>query len=137
MKLKIAAVCLTVLLVAALPMLAHHAFSAEFDSSKPLTLTGKFTSMDWVNPHSWVHFDVTNADGTVTSWSAETPPPNGLYRNGWRRASIKVGEEVTVTGYAAKDGSPTMWSNGVTLVESGIQLRFGSRPEGPDQGKGK
>lgn len=142
MKFKIAIAGFTAaLFMAAVPMVAHHSFSAEYDNTKRLTLKGKFTSMDWVNPHSWVHFDVTNADGTVTNWAAETPPPNSLYRNGWRKNSIQPGEPVEVTGFAAKDGSPTMWSNGVTLTDKGIRLTFGSRPEAPDapgaKGKGK
>ena len=85
------------LLLAAVPMLAHHSFSAEYDQSKPLTLKGKFTKLDWVNPHSWVHFDVVGPDGKVTSWAAETPPPNGLYRNGWRKDMFKEGEMIEVT----------------------------------------
>lgn len=138
MKMKIAfAAVIAALTVAAIPMLAHHSFSAEYDNTKPLTLRGHFTTMDWVNPHSWVHFDVTDANGNKVSWAAETPPPNGLYRNGWRKDSIKPGTEVEVTGFAAKDGSPTMWSNGVTLVDTGVRLSFGSRPEAPDQSKAK
>jgi len=89
MKMKFSAVALGALLLAAVPMLAHHSFSAEYDQSKPLTLKGKFTKLDWVNPHSWVHFDVVGPDGKVTNWAAETPPPNGLYRNGWRKDMFK------------------------------------------------
>src|ERR1700733_10131077 len=121
MKLKLALVgAATALMIGAVPMWAHHSFAAEYDNTKPLNLKGKFTSMEWTNPHSWVHFDVTGADGKVTSWKAETPPPNGLYRNGWRKDSIKPGEEVEVTGFAAKDGSAMMWSNGVKLLSSGV-----------------
>lgn len=137
MKLKFAVLGVTAaLMLAALPIWAHHSFAAEYDNTKPLTLKGHFTHMDWVNPHSWVYFDVTDENGNVTSWAAETPPPNGLYRNGWRRDSIKPGQEVEVTGFAAKDGSPTMWSNGVTILDTGVRLAFGSRPEDPAN-KGK
>ena len=139
MKLKaiIATVAATPL-IAALPALAHHSFTAEYDNTKPLNLKGKFVHMDWVNPHSWVHFEVTNPDGTKTLWKAETPPPNGLYRNGWRKDSIKEGEEVEVTGAAAKDGSTHMWANRVLLVKSGVTLGFGTRPPNEDpNAKGK
>ena len=135
MKLKAVVTAVTAaLLLAALPVLAHHSFTAEYDNTKPLALKGKFIKMDWVNPHSWVHFEVTGADGKVTLWKAETPPPNGLYRAGWRKDSIKAGEPVEVRGAAAKDGTAHMWSNGVTLLNSGVTLGFGTRPpgEGPD-----
>lgn len=126
-------------LLAALPVLAHHSFTAEYDNTKPLTLKGVFVKMDWVNPHSWVHFEVTNPDGTKTLWKAETPPPNGLYRAGWRKDSIKPGEPVEVTGFAAKDGTTHMWSNGVKLLDSGTTLGFGQAPpgQGPPDAKGK
>jgi len=137
MKMKFSAVALGALLLAAVPLLAHHSFSAEYDQSKPLTLKGKFTKLDWVNPHSWVHFDVVGPDGKVTNWAAETPPPNGLYRNGWRKDMFKEGEMIEVTGVAAKDGTPHMWSNGVTIVSTGVKFTMGSRPpnEGPTEGK--
>jgi len=137
MKMKFAVVAAGALLLASVPMLAHHSFSAEYDQSKPLTLKGKFTKLDWVNPHSWVHFDVVGTDGKVTSWAAETPPPNGLYRNGWRKDMFKEGEMIEVTGVAAKDGTPHMWSNGVTIISTGVKFTMGSRPpnEGPAEGK--
>src|SRR5581483_952023 len=142
MKMKIAALGAGALLLAAAPMLAHHSFSAEYDQTKPLTLTGKFVKIDWVNPHSWVHFDVTGPDGKVTHWAAETPPPNGLYRDGWRKDyfEARVGEEIQVTGVAAKDGTPHMWSNGVTFTKTGTRFTMGSRSlnEGPTpDSKGK
>jgi Family of unknown function (DUF6152) len=137
MKMKFAVVAAGALLLASVPMLAHHSFSAEYDQSKPLTLKGKFTKLDWVNPHSWVHFDVVGTDGKVTSWAAETPPPNGLYRNGWRKDMFKEGEMIEVTGVAAKDGTAHMWSNGVTIISTGVKFTMGSRPpnEGPADGK--
>ena len=90
MKLKCAFLSATLgLFLAALPVLAHHSFAAEFDISKPVTLKGKFVKMDWVNPHTQIHIDVTDADGKVTTWSCEALPPNGLYRQGWRKDSSK------------------------------------------------
>src|SRR6267154_2196295 len=84
-----------VALALAVPGLAHHSFAAEFDSTKPITLTGKFTKMDWVNPHSWIHMDALNSNtGKIESWDIETGPPNTLYRNGWRKDAIKEGSEI-------------------------------------------
>jgi len=126
MKMKFAAVCAG-MVMAALPILAHHSFAAEYDSTKPVTVKGKFMKMDWVNPHSWVHIQVVNADGKTEEWQCETPPPNGLYRSGWRKDMIKEGEEVTVQGYLAKDGTHTMWSQFITLP-NGSRLTLGSPP---------
>jgi len=108
---------------------AHHSFAAEYDASKSVTLKGKVTKVDWVNPHSWVHIDVTDADGKVTNWSCETAPPNILYRQGWRRDSLKEGEEVTIDGFASKDGSATMTARSVTLA-NGRKMFAGSSTDG-------
>jgi uncharacterized protein DUF6152 len=110
------------LLMAVAPLLAHHSFSAEFDNSKPLTLKGNVTRMDWVNPHSWVHFDVAAADGKVVNWGAETPPTNVLFRNGWKKDSLKIGDEIQIQGFGAKDGSPNMWASSVILVSTGQRI---------------
>ena len=106
-----AALCATAVLfvVAAMPAQAHHSFAAEFDSTKPITLTGKFTKMDWVNPHSWIHMEAVNPKtGKMETWDIETGPPNTLYRNGWRKTSIPVDAEIVVTGTLAKNGSNTV-----------------------------
>jgi Family of unknown function (DUF6152) len=104
---------------------AHHSFAAEYDANKPLVMKGKFTKMDWVNPHSWVYFDVTTPDGKVENWGAETAPPNGLYRRGWRKSALNVGDEIVIDGFAAKDGSHTMNARSVTLA-GGKRLFAGS-----------
>jgi hypothetical protein len=133
MKLKLAALVVTfIVLAVAIPLYAHHAFSAEFDNQKPILLKGKFTKMDWVNPHSWVWFDVTYPDGKVQNWGAETPPPNGLYRNGWRKDTLKVGDNIEVQGFAAKDGSRKMWASRVSWVEKGGQQVFGLNQRAPE-----
>jgi hypothetical protein len=108
---------------------AHHSFAAEYDANKKVTLKGKVTRVDWVNPHSWVHIDVTEPDGKVMNWSCETAPPNILYRQGWRRDSLKEGDEVTIEGFAAKDATATMTASSVTLA-NGRRMLAGSNTDG-------
>ena len=87
MIISLVAVAVAVL-AAAVPALAHHAFSAEFDATKPVRLEGVITKMEWINPHAWMHVDVTAADGTVESWMVEAGPPGALVRRGWRKDSV-------------------------------------------------
>ena len=127
MKFKFAVLSAGVGLLLALPVLAHHSFAAEFDVSKPITLKGKFVRMDWVNPHSHILLDVTDADGKVTTWSFEALPPNVLYRQGWRKDSLKPGEDIEVEGFQAKDGSNNAWSRSVKTAD-GRRL-FAGKPD--------
>jgi hypothetical protein len=98
---KIAAVCA----LAAVPVLAHHSFSAEFDRNKPVKLEGTVVKMEWVNPHSWLHIKVAKADGTSEEWAVEGGSPGVLLRNGWTRDSLKPGTRIIVNGSASKDGA--------------------------------
>ena len=93
------------LMASALSLSAHHSFSAEFDSNKQVTLEGKVVMMEWVNPHSWLHIDVTKADGKVERWKIEGGSPSVLLRKGWNRDSLPAGLKVKVVGFQAKDGS--------------------------------
>ena len=93
------------LLAAAVPVPAHHAFGAEFDIARPLTLRGTVTVMEWVNPHSWIHIDVKGQDGTVVNWMIEGGSPNSLLRLGFTKNALLPGMEIVVDGYQAKDGT--------------------------------
>jgi hypothetical protein len=119
---------LSAILVTSLPVSAHHAFSAEFDSTKPVRIEGKINRMEWINPHSWLHVDVTNEAGDVDTWMVEAGPAGVLVRRGWNRDSIVAGTEVVVEGYQARDGSNRVNGRDVTLP-NGERLFAGS--EGP------
>jgi len=92
------------LLSAAVPVLAHHAFSAEFDQSKPVKVSGEITKLEWVNPHAWLFIDVKGTDGKTVGWRFEMGAPNALLRAGWSRSDIKVGTPVTISGFLARAG---------------------------------
>ena len=110
-------IAIVALLASGLPVLAHHAFSNEFDESRPITLEGVVTRIDWENPHVHYYVDVTQVDGTVVNWACETGGPNRLARRGWTRDSLKPGDKVTVHGFPAKDASHSADGRKVTLAD--------------------
>ena len=127
------------LLLAAVPVWAHHAFASEFDAKKPVKLAGTVTKMEWVNPHAWMHMDVKKPDGTIEKWMIETGTPNTLLRRGLTKSSLLPGTEVLVDGYQSKDGSLRANGRDVTLP-NGQTLFLGSSGTGApydDKGQAK
>jgi len=124
-----------VLVGAAVPLAAHHSFAAEFDGTKPVTLKGIVTKMEWINPHAWIHLEVKNPDGTVTQWMIEGGTPNTLVRRGFTRDSLKKGTEIQVEGFRARNGANR--ANGRDLVlPDGRRLFLGSSGTGaPKDGR--
>jgi hypothetical protein len=125
-RLTIAIPTLAGLLMAAVPLAAHHSFAAEYDASKPLKLTGTVTKIEWTNPHCYFHVDVKNESGKVDTWAFELGNPNALLRNGWTPNVVKIGDEVTIEGTRAKDGTFLGNARSMVLVSTGRRLFAGS-----------
>jgi Family of unknown function (DUF6152) len=118
------------LIAGAVPALAHHAFAAEYDGDKTFELTGFVTKARWVNPHSWLYFDVKNADGTVTNWGVELAAPNALASKGIAKSDLNSGAKVHVKGFLSKAGGPWGYASSITLND-GRNFETGGAPNTP------
>jgi len=122
-----------VVTAAAVPVIAHHSFAAEFDAKRPVKLRGTVTKMEWINPHSWIHIDVKTADGKTEKWMVEGGAPNALLRRGWNKNSLLPGTEILVEGFQAKDGAMRANGRDITFPD-GKKLFVGSSGTGaPDE----
>ena len=126
-----AGLVLAAALAMSVPLWAHHAFQAEFDDKKPVHLVGKVTKMEWINPHAWIHIDVTEPDGKVTSWMVECGSPNIMLRRGFTKESLEFGSEIVVEGYWAKNGSNRANGSSVTFKDGRRLFVGGSNPDIP------
>src|SRR5579862_2804755 len=124
------------LLAAAAPVFAHHSFSAEFDAEQKVSLKGTVTKIEWMNPHAWFYMDVKDESGAVTKWQCETGAPIELVRKGWKRNDLKVGDQVSVNGFRAKN-NPTTCNAREVVLPDGKKVFSGSAdgaPGSPDTG---
>jgi hypothetical protein len=136
MRNRLAVVLATaVLLLAAAPAWAHHAFAAEFDANKPIKFKGSVTKMEWINPHAWIHIDVKGEDGKVTSWMIEAAAPNSLLRRGFTKESLLAGTEIVIEGFQAKDGSNRANGSVITFTD-GRKLFVGAPANDPGAAPG-
>lgn len=133
MRMKLCVVivgAVALLLAGAIPAMAHHAFGGEFDANRPVLLKGKIVKIEWVNPHAWIHVEVPKADGAKEIWMVEGGSPNSLLRRGVTRDSLKIGTEIIVDGYQARDHN-LLRANGRNVTYSdGRKLFLGSSGPG-------
>jgi len=135
MRFKLALSMAVVLAIPVARMAAHHSFEAEYDDKKPVSLKGTVAKLDWMNPHIWVHIDARDDNGKVTRWSCEGGNPNSLKRSGWTRDAVKQGDQITIDGFRAKDGTNTCNARSVKLADGRHVFAGSSGDGGPSSEK--
>jgi len=131
MKTKLVVSMAGMLLSVALPLLAHHSFAAEFDDSKKVMLKGSVVKVEWMNPHIWLYVDAKDDNGKMVRWQCEGGPPNTLTRNGWTKDALKEGDQISIDGFRAKDGSNTCNARSVTLPDGKKVFAGSAEDNGP------
>ena len=131
----VASVACLLLILAAVPVWAHHAFSAEFDAAKPIKLQGTVKKVELINPHSWITIEIKRPDGTVQTWEIEAGAPNAMFRRGFTKDAIPVGTEIVVNGYQAKDGKQRANGLDLTLPDGKRLFLASSAQDAPDKSK--
>jgi hypothetical protein len=122
-------VAITLASVASVPLAAHHSFAAEFDAKQPVLFKGTVTKMEWINPHVWIHMNVTQPNGKTETWMVEGGAPTVLFRRGFSKTSLQAGTQIVVDGYRAKDGTNKMNAREITFAD-GRKLFAGSEGTG-------
>jgi len=130
-RIVVSLVLVSTLLLAALPVSAHHAFATEFDAQKPVTMKGIVTKIDWANPHVWFYINVKTENGTIENWGFEMGGPNSLRTSGWTKETMKIGDEVVVEGSLAKNGSRNVNAKNVMMASTGKKLGAASSQGNP------